>query len=179
MAAGWATPAAAQLGGNPPRSDPLPPRVSTPRLDDDPKPIERPRPRYRNPGPRFYYERGYYDDENSLRARLPRREAVRTPPEEPAPEPEPDRGPPDPGSPRTVIVPRGADAPPEPQVEIGAPLPEGRPLVTLDWRVYELPEPGPGEIYVRLGRDVLLINATSREVVRLVDPETERAADKG
>jgi Ni/Co efflux regulator RcnB len=41
--------------------------------------------------------------------------------------------------------------------------------VTLDWAYYGLPEPAPGHIYVRIRRDVLLIEAASARVEGRID----------
>ncbi|MEM9146048.1 MAG: RcnB family protein [Pseudomonadota bacterium] len=82
---------------------------------------------------------------------------------------EPDPGPPDPASPIRRSFARGAAVPP-PRYRIGQALPRRLPQVTLNWRSYALPEPPPGEIYVRVGRDLLRIEAASRVVTDLVAP---------
>jgi Ni/Co efflux regulator RcnB len=88
------------------------------------------------------------------------------PPEVAAP-PEP-APPPDPRGPLWLTPARGA-APEAERWQLGEALPPGLPHVTLDWRLHGLPAPPPGRIYVRVGRDVLLITAGER-VVELVVP---------
>jgi Ni/Co efflux regulator RcnB len=117
---------------------------------------------------------------------IERRDTIEPPPRaivEPEPEPEEptegapeeaETGPPDPGSPRSVSIARGAE-PGEASWEVGEPLPAGVPQVTLDWRTYGLSEPEPGRIYARVGRDVLLIEADSRRVIRRIAPGTDEA----
>lgn len=56
-------------------------------------------------------------------------------------------------------------------ITVGRPLPADLPHVTLDWRTYGLPEPPPGEIYARVGRDVVLIDPASRVVVELLEAD--------
>lgn len=93
-------------------------------------------------------------------------------PPAPAPPPEPEvvvvTPPPDPRGPR--FAPARGIVPAAPLFAVGAPLPRREPFVTLDWRRFELPEPGIGQEYVRLGRDVLLIDSTSRVVLEAVQP---------
>jgi hypothetical protein len=47
-------------------------------------------------------------------------------------------------------------------------LPFDVPHVTLSAKRYDLPEPGPGEIYARVRQTVLRINATTRKVIAIV-----------
>ncbi len=82
---------------------------------------------------------------------------------------EPEVGPPDPGSPGSLARARGI-APSAIGFTVGGPLPPGLPHVTLDWRTYDLPRPPDGQIYARVGRTVLLIDATTREVIAPVGP---------
>lgn len=86
---------------------------------------------------------------------------------EPVPADAPVAEPLDPRSPRSIALARGVDVPSAP-FAVGRPLRRGVPQVTLNWRSYGLPEPPIGQIYVRVGRDLLLIEATSRRVVALV-----------
>jgi Ni/Co efflux regulator RcnB len=44
------------------------------------------------------------------------------------------------------------------------------PHVTLAWRQFDLPEPPPGRLYARVGRDVLLITAAGRIVESVLPP---------
>jgi len=95
------------------------------------------------------------------------------PPPEPAPAPktvapEP-AAPPDPAGPGQRIRARTA-APEAPVWQIGEPLPARLPQVTLAPGRYDLPAPPAGEIYVRIGRDVLRIEAATRRVVAVVEP---------
>jgi Ni/Co efflux regulator RcnB len=184
LALGPVADAGAQLGGSPPRSDPLPPRVGTGtggggdggggNGEDSGPGIGR--PPYERPRRDIYIFR-----DRSFGARLPERERVIVVPAPRAPAeaaPPPETGPPDPGSPRSVAVPRGREAGGRRWTE-GEPLPEGVPHVTLDWRTYGLPEPAPGRIYARVGRDVLLIEAATRRVIQAVDPEAGGGAEDG
>lgn len=52
--------------------------------------------------------------------------------------------------------------------ELGSVLPPDQPHVTLDHRRYGLPTPPVGQIYARLGRDVLRIDAATRQVMAVV-----------
>ncbi len=106
-----------------------------------------------------------YDDPLALRPvpSIPPPEeepAAASPPVEPAPPPDP-RGP-------AIRHARGTV--PAAQYVIGEPLAAAVPHVTLDWRLHALPEPPPGLIYARVGRDVLLITAVSRVVEKVVPP---------
>lgn len=92
---------------------------------------------------------------------------VPSPPETTA-EPEPVR-PPDPGSPFAGVSARGV-SPERPQVRIGAPLPTGVVQVTLDWRTYGLPRPPEGQVYARVGRQILLVEPDSRRVMDVYRP---------
>lgn len=76
--------------------------------------------------------------------------------------------PPDPRGPVRLLA-RGG-APTAVPYNVGEPLPPGLPHVTLDWRQFELPEPPPGQLYARVGRDVLLITAAGRIVESVVPP---------
>ncbi len=149
---------------------PIPgPPGAVPHEDDD----RRYRPRRRDRRDRAGQLLIITDRDYSFDERL-RRLAPRDPePEEPvAPtdaESEAETGPPDPGSPRTVARARGA-APRAADYELGAALPDGVPHVTLDWRTYGLPRPPEGLVYARVGRDVLLIDPATREVVDRVEP---------
>ena len=103
-----------------------------------------------------------------------RRQAYVPPPSPPPPSlpPEPPvveepAAAPDPRGPRRVPA-RGA-APVEPPYAVGEALPANLPHVTLDWRLYDLPEPPVGRVYARVGRDVLLITADERVVEKVVE----------
>jgi len=118
---------------------------------------------------RFHDHRGlriYRDDAKAI--------PVPPPPDPPPPEtvtaptPVPPPEPPDPRGPFRARLARGAD-PEAVSWTLGQPLPPGLPHVTLDWRHYDLPEPPPGRIYVRVGRAVLLITASGRVVEEIVD----------
>ncbi|HUF56229.1 MAG TPA: RcnB family protein [Thermohalobaculum sp.] len=52
----------------------------------------------------------------------------------------------------------------------GQRLPQGRPHVALDWEDYDLPEPPPGQTYVRFDGAVLLIESATRVVREVVWP---------
>ena len=71
--------------------------------------------------------------------------------------------PPDPHGPLRLTPARGVVSGAAPYV-VGEALPGNLPHVTLDWRKFELPEPPPGRIYARVGRDVLVITAAGRVV---------------
>jgi Ni/Co efflux regulator RcnB len=77
--------------------------------------------------------------------------------------------PPDPHGPLRLTLARGI-APAEAPYRIGEALPPGLPHVTLAWRQFDLPEPPPGQLYARVGRDVLLITATGRIVESVLPP---------
>lgn len=128
------------------------------------------RPRHRPPRPALPY--GYYYDYDDD---YDRDETVVVPPPAPPPAPVPlaspvDQPPPDPRGRSRFVPARGVAAEPS-AYTIGEPLPPGVPHVTLDWAYYRLPEPPPGRIYARVGRDVLLIEAASRVVVGRIERE--------
>ena len=75
----------------------------------------------------------------------------------------------DPHGPLRLIPARGV-APVAAPYNVGEALPPGLPHVTLDWRHFDLPEPPPGQLYARVGRDVLLITAFGRIVERVLPP---------
>lgn len=148
-----------------------------------PRPVPRPHPfpggdrkfRHREkdwrhrprPWPYPYYYRSYGDAyvDDPLELPPPPAQPAEPPvaeekPVEPAPPPDP-RGP---AIQRARGVPGGAP------YKVGEPLPATLPHVTLDWRLYDLPEPPPGRIYARVGRDVLVITAEGRVVERVVPP---------
>jgi len=77
--------------------------------------------------------------------------------------------PPDPQGPLRLTPARGVTPNAAPYV-LGEALPGHVPHVTLDWREFELPEPPPGRLYARVGRDVLLITAAGRFVERVLPP---------
>ncbi len=77
--------------------------------------------------------------------------------------------PPDPHGPLRLTLARGI-APAEAPYRLGEALPPGLPHVTLAWRQFDLPEPPPGQLYARVGRDVLLITATGRIVESVLPP---------
>ncbi|MBK0398596.1 RcnB family protein [Limibaculum sp. M0105] len=99
----------------------------------------------------------------------------------PFPEPPPPEvTPPEPLDPRGSIrrLPaRGASAP-DATPAVGAAIAPGVPLVILDWRLHDLPEPPAGEQWVRLRREVLRIDATTR-VVRAYAPDDSATAEAG
>jgi len=78
--------------------------------------------------------------------------------------------PPDPRGPLRRTYARGI-VPAEAPYRLGEALPPGLPHVTLAWRQYDLPEPPPGRLYARVGRDVLLITAAGRVVDRVLPPD--------
>lgn len=53
---------------------------------------------------------------------------------------------------------------------LGQPLPRSVPFVALNWERYGLPKPPAGQIYARVGEDVLLIDIRDHRVRRLVPP---------
>jgi Ni/Co efflux regulator RcnB len=77
--------------------------------------------------------------------------------------------PPDPHGPLRLTPARGVAPVAAPYV-LGQALPGNLPHVTLDWREFELPEPPPGRLYARVGRDVLVITATGRIVESVLPP---------
>ncbi len=77
--------------------------------------------------------------------------------------------PPDPRGPLRLTPARGI-VPAAARYRIGEALPPDLPHVTLAWRQFGLPEPPPGRLYARVGRDVLLITATGRVVERVLPP---------
>ena len=77
--------------------------------------------------------------------------------------------PPDPRGPLWLTPARGV-VPAAAPYSLGEALPPGLPHVTLDWRQFDLPEPPPGRLYARVGRDVLLITAAGRIVERVLPP---------
>lgn len=93
-----------------------------------------------------------------------------TPPEPPIEEvvevtpPEP----PDPRGPRfeRARAPGRIDA----DFAIGDRIPRRQPLVALDWRVFELPEPESGTGYYRVGREVLVLDVFTREILQIATP---------
>jgi Ni/Co efflux regulator RcnB len=110
----------------------------------------------------LYRDDGYYEEDT-----------VRPAPVDPLPPPPPEvetaepPQPPDPRGPLRTKTARGV-APIPSEYTVGEPLPPTVPHVTLDWERYALPEPPPGHIYGRVGRDVLLIRADDRVVARIV-----------
>jgi hypothetical protein len=98
------------------------------------------------------------------------------PPVAPAPPPEPrvveaaPAEPAPPPDPRGAAIQRARGASLAAPFTIGEALPQDLPHVTLDWRRFELPEPPPGRIYARIGRDVLLITAEGRVVEDILPP---------
>ena len=120
----------------------------------------RPYPYY--PAPYYRTYREEYVERPPERVEPP---AIPAPPVAVAPVEPP---PPDPRGPVRLTA-RGA-APNAVQYNVGEALPSSLPHVTLDWRKYELPEPPPGQIYARVGRDVLLITAVGRIVESVVPP---------
>ena len=97
---------------------------------------------------------------------------IERPPDDPpeaAPEPEPDT-PPDPSGPFAGQRARGADRAGE-GIAVGATLPRGMVYVTLNWRTYDLPRPPDGEIYARVGREVVRLDPASRRVTARIRPE--------
>lgn len=180
------------------RSGPLEPKLTVRQADGrDQKERSRYRPELpearpdpkgpRVPGDKLPFDRSYrrrgfvtYDRRSQYDLTLPERPETAAPEPGPgltAPWAEPLLGsdadaPPDLEAPRTVLLPRGAGRP-EPAYEVGERL--TRPHVTLDWRTYGLPRPGPGRLYARVEGDVLVIDAATREVVAVVDPDLVRA----
>jgi Ni/Co efflux regulator RcnB len=108
----------------------------------------------------FFFRDSRRDDERVAPAPAP----VQVAPVPPvAVEPPP---PPDPRGPLRLAA-RGT-APTGVPYTVGEALPPDLPHVTLDWRQFDLPEPPPGRLYARVGRDVLLITATDRVVESVV-----------
>jgi Ni/Co efflux regulator RcnB len=109
----------------------------------------------------FFFRDSQRDDERFEPAPAP----VQVAPVPPvAVEPPP---PPDPRGPLRLTPARGI-APGAAPYSVGEALPQHLPHVTLDWRQFDLPEPPPGRLYARVGRDVLLITATGRVVESVV-----------
>jgi Ni/Co efflux regulator RcnB len=77
--------------------------------------------------------------------------------------------PPDPSGPLRLSPARGMAAA-APTYNVGEALPPTLPHVTLDWRQFNLPEPPPGRLYARVGRDVLLITSSGRIVESVLPP---------
>jgi Ni/Co efflux regulator RcnB len=84
----------------------------------------------------------------------------------PAPPPRPviPEPPPDPRGPAARLPARGVIAD-RVTLTAGDTIDGGVPLVMLDWRGHALPEPAPGDAWVRLGRQVVLIEIATRRVV--------------
>lgn len=139
------------------------------------------RPMARDPGPprpppRFGGHRDRHDGKRRFRRphfpiivereRRVETRIVEVPVETPPPE-KPETAPPPPPDPRGTFrrLPARGTGASRPVPEPGAVIAAGRPLVLLDWRAYALPEPGPGQSWVRLGRAVLLIDLDTREVI--------------
>lgn len=98
---------------------------------------------------------------------------VPQPPPEATPAPVPESVPPDPRGPiRRLPAPGIASA--HHRLTPGEAIDPLEPIVTLDWRAHDLPEPEPGEIWVRLSRQVLRIDAGTREVLALAPDITAR-----
>lgn len=94
---------------------------------------------------------------------------VNPPAPPPPPEPEVVAAPPPPPDPRGPrFAPARGVVPIGPRYVVGSPLPRREPYVALDWRKFELPEPVVGQEYIRLGRDVMLIDSASRVVIEVV-----------
>lgn len=119
-----------------------------------------PRPHPGHPRPIPFVPFFFYGDDR----RDPETIIVPVPLPGPAPEPEAaPPPPPDPQGPVRRLPARGReDAAATPAV--GAAINPDVPLVILDWRTHALPEPPPGEVWVRLRREVLRIDATTRVV---------------
>ncbi len=118
----------------------------------------------------FFPFRGHFHGHHRHHERAPapvEPRPVPVPPVAAAPaEPPP---PPDPRGPLRLTPARGI-APAEAPYVIGEALPPGLPHVTLAWRQFDLPEPPPGRLYARVGRDVLLITAAGRIVESVLPP---------
>ncbi|MEM8792988.1 MAG: hypothetical protein AAGE80_15315 [Pseudomonadota bacterium] len=94
----------------------------------------------------------------------------------PAPPPEPPEEvvevtpppPPDPRGPRfeRARIPGRSDL----SYAVGDRVPRREPVVTLDWRRFDLPEPDSGTTYVRVGREVLVMDVFTREVLQIATP---------
>lgn len=115
--------------------------------------------------PYAYRYRGDRDDDYSEAAPPP------PPPPEPQVAPEPPT-PPDARGPQWETA-RGRSSPLDGGVAVGRHLPRGVPHVTLDWQDYDLPRPPAGQTYARVGTMVVLIEADSRLVRRILWPEQE------
>lgn len=111
------------------------------------------------------YYRIYRDDRVET---VPERQAPRVEPPVTVAPAEPLPPPPDPRGPLRLMA-RGGE-PASAPYNVGEALPTGLPHVTLDWRRYDMPEPPPGRIYARVGRDVLLITAIGRVVEKILPP---------
>lgn len=142
------------------------PRRQYYRLDDWDRREHRRRKYHRNDRPIYYGDTIRRDETIVV---VPRPVPAPPPPEidvvvpVPVPVPVPDvRGP--------RFAPARGVLPSVPPFAVGQPLPPREPFVTLDWWRFDLPEPPPGQQYVRMGRDVLLIDSTSRMVIELVEP---------
>jgi Ni/Co efflux regulator RcnB len=162
----------------PPKSHGVKPRATTPWVVPPPERHSRPHhrrdhdryDRYRRGGRYLYgspylghYGGSYYSEPAPS---APPLEVVAPPvavaPPEPAPIPDP-RGP-------LFLAPARGVAVDAEDWQVGDVLPAGVPQVTLDWRRYDLPEPPPGRLYARVGRDVLLITASDRVIESVLPP---------
>jgi hypothetical protein len=90
-------------------------------------------------------------------------------PTPPAPEPEA-KEPLDPRGAHRRHLARGAEAITA-DWQAGGTLPPGVPYVKLAPEAYDLPAPPPGRIYVRVRRDVLLIDPVTRLIEKVAEPE--------
>jgi Ni/Co efflux regulator RcnB len=87
----------------------------------------------------------------------------------PEPAPAPAAAPAEPRGPLRLRPVRGV-APAEAAYSLGEALPPNLPHVTLKWQQFDFPEPPPGQLYVRVGNDVLLITTVGRIVKSVVPP---------
>ncbi|MEL6479543.1 MAG: hypothetical protein AAFR17_19625 [Pseudomonadota bacterium] len=125
----------------------------------------------------------YLSDWERRRQRRERR-PVETPPETPLETRTPPAEP-EPTAPE-VLDPRGPRFAPARTAgrlartwRVGERLPARIPIVTLDWRRYDLAEPGAGTLYARVDRSVLLIDAVSRRIFGILPREAALSRNDG
>lgn len=134
------------------------PKALTGGREAMPKHHARPRPWRRHP--RRVFVPVYVDRDIEIRETVILPVPVPAARPEPPPEPAP---PPDPRGAVALIPARGGPAWREP-LGPGSRIAPDVPLVMLDWRLHDLPEPPPGEVWVRLRRQVYRIDPTTRLV---------------
>lgn len=126
-------------------------------------PIHRRRP-YRYPRDTILFGYHSYDRDRLVIERQVSAPPPAAPPAEP-PGPEIRLGPDDALGPGVWLPARSASTTPRNGFNPGDLLPASLPIVTLNWRVYALPRPQPGQVYARIAQKVYLIDPGKRQVL--------------